>query len=84
MTMTSPAATDITQRALSDQLAYLMGQVAGYVGNRTIAIGLRTGLVPSSQARRWPHRTSSPPRSDWTRSAPPSGARRPAAPGQGW
>jgi len=40
--MTSPAATGITQPALSDQLAELMAQVAGYVGHRTIAIGLRS------------------------------------------
>ena len=39
--MTSPAATGITQPALSDQQAQLTAQVAGYVGHRTIAIGLR-------------------------------------------
>lgn len=45
--MTSPAATSISQPTLNDQLAHLMAQVAGYVGHRTIAIGLRTGLVPA-------------------------------------
>jgi len=45
--MTSPAATGIAQPALSDQLAQLMAQAAGYVGHRTIAIGLRTGLIPA-------------------------------------
>jgi hypothetical protein len=63
--MTSPAATDITQRELSDQPTHLMGQVAGYAGHRTIAIGLRTGFVPALAGAPWPPRRGSSPRPAW-------------------
>lgn len=56
-TATQPVTQSVN---VAEQVPVLLSQVAGYVGHRTVAIGLRRGLIrvladrPGSRPRRWP------------------------------
>ncbi len=45
MTVSAPATTPTPTGTVAEQAAVLLGNAAGYVGHRTIAIGLRSGLL---------------------------------------